>query len=132
MSTTHGSETDPAVAACRPADVTPVELAADDLPTTAPEYLRDLKADLAAEGYQPATVTAQGCFAEDCSLATQQEADRLRDVVRAASFLGAGRVVVTADEVADPGKVEPALEALAERAAREGVTFTVQGDVDVA
>lgn len=132
MSTTRTVDVDRAVAACEPSDVTPVELTADMLESTAPEYLRDLKGELAAEGYQPATLVAAGRFAEDCSFATQEEADRLRDLVRAASFLGAGRVVVEVDEVADPGKVEPALSALAERAAREGVTFAVEGPVDAA
>lgn len=118
---------DQAVAACRPAEIDPVELNAETLETTAPEYLRELKHALAGEGYQPAELTVEGCFAEDCSLATQEEADRLRDYVRAASFLGAGSLTVTVDEVGDAEKVRPALSALAERARREGVTLTVEG-----
>lgn len=127
MSTTPSQSVERAVAACRPADVEPVELDADALETTAPEYLRDLKAELAAEGYQPAALSVEGCFTEDCSFATQREADRLRDYVRAASFLGAGRVTVRVDDVADEAKVEPALTALSERAEREGVTLSVEG-----
>jgi len=118
---------DQAVAACRPAEVEPVELSAEALETTAPDYLREVKHALAGEGYQPAELTVDGCFAEDCSLATQEEANRLRGFVRAASFLGAGSLTVTVDEVGDEEKVQPALSALEERARREGVTLTVEG-----
>lgn len=120
-----------AVAACRPVEIDPVELSAESFESTAPEYLRELKRELSAEGYQPAQVTVEGSFAEDCSLATQAEADRLRGFVRAASFLGAGSLTVTIDEVGDVEKVRPALSALKERAHREGVTLTVEG-LDVA
>ena len=116
-----------AVSSCRPSSVEPVELAASSLSTTAPEYLRELKAELAAEGYQPAELTVSACVAEDCSIATQQEADRLRDLVAAGAFLGVGVVRVEVDEVGNPEKVRPALEALAERARREGVTLSVDG-----
>lgn len=125
MSVTRSQRVDRAVAGT--ADVEAVEVDADSLETTAPEYLRDLKAELAAEGYQPATVTAAARFTEDCSLATQDEANRLRDVVRAASFLGAGTVTLTVEEVCDSSKVRPALEALGERAEREGVNLSVRG-----
>lgn len=125
MSVTRSQRVDRAVAGT--ADVEAVEVDADSLETTAPEYLRDLKAELAAEGYQPATVTAAARFTEDCSLATQEEANRLRDVVRAASFLGAGAVTLTVEEVCDSSKVRPALEALGERAEREGVNLSVRG-----
>lgn len=116
-----------AVASCRPSNVEPVELTASSLSTTAPEYLRELKAELAAEGYQPAELSVTACFAEDCSLATQEEADRLRDLVRAGAFLGVGVVTVTVEDVRSPEKVRPALSALAERARREGVTLSVAG-----
>lgn len=116
-----------AVAACKPATVEPVELTGDSLETTAPEYLRELKRALASEGYQPAELTVAGCFREDCSLATQKEADRLRGYVRAASFLGAGTVTISVSEVGNAEKVRPALSALEERARREGVTLTVEG-----
>jgi len=120
-----------AVAACRPTEIEPVELSAESLESTAPEYLRELKRELSAEGRQPAELTVEGCFEEDCSLATQAEADRLREFVRAASFLGAGTLTVVVDEVSDAEKVRPALSALKERAHREGVTLTVEG-LDVA
>jgi len=115
-----------AVASCRPSNVEPVEIEASSLSTTAPEYLRELKAELAGEGYQPAELSVTACFTENCSLATQQEADRLRDVIRAGAFLGVGRVTVDIEDVSDPEKVRPALSALEERARREGVTLSVE------
>lgn len=116
-----------AVASCRPSNVEPVELSASSLSTTAPEYLRELKAELAAEGYQPAELVVTACFSEDCSIATQEEADRLRDLVRAGSFLGVGVVRVEIEDLRNPEKVRPALSALEERARREGVTLSVDG-----
>jgi sugar phosphate isomerase/epimerase len=77
-------------------------------------------------------VTVDACFDEDCSFATQDEADRLREYVRAAAFLGAGSITVSVHEVADEHKVLPALSACAERARREGVTFEVEGPVSLA
>lgn len=121
-----------AVERCRPEDATPVTIDAEDLETTAPEYLREFKYELSSEGFVPARVEADACFAEDCSLATQAEVERLRDVVRAAAFLGVSTLTVSVDEVADREKVEPALEACAERARREGVALTVDGPLDVA
>jgi hypothetical protein len=129
MSTT--SSTDRTIDRCRPADATPVALEAAALESTAPEYLRDLKADLTASGLVPAELTVDACFDEDCSLATQAEADRIRGYVRAGSFLGVGTVTVSVDDVADPEKVRPALSACAERAAREGVAFDVEGPLAV-
>ncbi|MEZ3114646.1 hypothetical protein RYH80_01755 [Halobaculum sp. MBLA0147] len=131
MSTTTTSRVERAVAASEPADVRPVELTASALASTAPAYLRELKTELAAEGTQPATLRAEACFAEDCPLSTQREADRLRDLVRAASFLGAGQFVVEVTDVADETAVENALAALAERAEREGVALHVDGPVTV-
>ena len=127
MSTTRTQGVARALDDCRTADVEPVELSVDSLETTAPEYLRDLKAELAEAGYQPAALTTGATFDEDCSLATQEEADRLRGVVRAASFLGAGTVRVDVEAICDDAKVRPALSALAERARREGVTLSVSG-----
>ncbi|QLG27485.1 hypothetical protein HUG10_07930 [Halorarum halophilum] len=129
MSTSVKPSVERAVAASEPADVEPVALDAEALDSTAPEYLRDLKADLSEAGYLPAGLRVEACFSENCSIETQAEADRLRGLVRAASFLGVGRVSVRADDVAEPTKVEPALAALAERAEREGVTLTVEGPV---
>ena len=111
---------------CRPANVTPVSLEASTLESTAPAYLRELKRELSQEGLSPAELTASVSFEEDCSLATQREADRLRDVVRAGSFLGVGTVTVTCDSVANPSKVRPALDACAERADRDGITFDLE------
>lgn len=127
MSTTRSQGVERALETCRTADVEPVELDADSLETSAPEYLRDLKAELADAGYQPASVVAEARFDEDCSLATQEEADRLRDVVRSAAFLGASTVTLRVETVCDAEKVEPALAALDERARREGVTLSVTG-----
>ena len=129
MSTSATPSVERAVAASEPADVEPVTLDAGVLASTAPDYLRELRAELEAAGYLPAGLRVEACFSEDCSFRTQAEADRLRTVVRAASFLGVGRVTVHADEVADPAKVEPALAALAERAEREGLTVAVEGPV---
>jgi len=67
----------------------------------APEHLRDLKAEFSARGYQPATLSVAARFDGGDTLATQREADRLRELVRAASFLGAGRIEVRLDEVPD-------------------------------
>lgn len=131
MSTTESPGVEPPITGCQPADVESVVVDGDDLESTAPEYLRDLKRALSGRNYQPAALSVEGCFAEDCSLATQEEADRLRSYVRAAAFLGAGRVVVTVEDVAEPEKVEPALAALAERADREGVKLIVDGDTDL-
>ncbi|WP_129115850.1 hypothetical protein [Halegenticoccus tardaugens] len=131
MSTSHSPSVEQAVEACRPSDVTPVRIAGDALESLAPSHLRDLKAELAAERYQPATFAVAGCFSEDCSLATQAEVDRLRGHVRAAAFLGASRFELAVDEVEDAEKVRPALDALAERARREGVHLALVGDADL-
>lgn len=120
-----------AVDACRPTDVTPVELDASALSSTAPSYLRELKAELTAEGCQPAAIRAKSCFAEDCPLATQEEADRLRGIVRAAAFLGAGQVTVEVERAADADAATTALAALTERAEREGVSLTITGAVSL-
>lgn len=125
MSTTQSPDLSAAVSSCRSETVTPVRIDAADLDSTAPEHLRDLKTDLADAGYQPAVVAVEARFDEDCSLATQSEADRLRTYVRTAAFLGAGRLAVTVESVADREKVDPALDALAERARRDGVTLDV-------
>ncbi|WP_290811628.1 hypothetical protein [Halovivax sp.] len=130
MSTTPSTDVTRAIERCRPEDVSPVALDAELLESTAPEYLRDLKRELNREGLFPARVTVTACFDEDCSLDTQQEADRIRGYVRAASFLGAGAVTVECDAVANPDKVRPALSACAERARREGLEFDVDGPID--
>ncbi len=121
MSTTKSAGVEATISGCRPAEVEPIVIDGSDLESTTPGHLRDLKSGLAARGYQPATLAVEACFAEDCTLATQEEADRLREFVRAAAFLGAGRLEVRIDEIADPERAEPALAALDERAEREGV-----------
>lgn len=110
-------------------DVTPVSLSASSLDSTAPDYLRDLKAELAADGYHPAVLSVETSFEEDCPYATQTVADDLRAYVRAASFLGVGRLELTVAEAADEEAVRSALRALGERARREGVALSVSGAV---
>jgi len=125
MSTTHG----PVIERCRPEEATPVRLRGSDLDSTSPEYLRDLKYELAAESLVPARLTVEARFEEDCSLSTQREVERLREHVRAAAFLGAGTLTVEVGEVANETKVRPALEACAERARREGVSLDLDGPI---
>jgi uncharacterized alkaline shock family protein YloU len=115
------------VDSCRPADAEPVAVPASALETTAPEYLRDLKYELGEAGKVPAEVTLTVAFEEDCSFATQDVAETIREYVRATAFLGAGRLTLTVETVADESKVEPALTAVKERARREGVTLAVDG-----
>lgn len=121
MSTTQPDGIEGTLRGCRPAEIDPIVIDAADLDSTAPAHLRDLKAELSARGYQPATLSVDACFDCEDTLATQREADRLREFVRAAAFLGAGRIEVRLDEVSDPKAADPALSALAERARREGV-----------
>ena len=116
---------------CRPAEATPVTLEAASLESTAPEYLRDLKRDLTDEGLVPARLVVDACFDEDCSLATQDEIDRVRGYVRAGSFLGVGTVSIRVDDVADPEKVRPALAACAERADREGLAVELEAPITI-
>lgn len=120
-----------AVAASRPADVESVELSAAALESTAPEYLRELKTELAAAGRQAATLRVEASFEAAGTLPAQRETDRLRAFVRAASFLGAGRLAVDVTTVTDESAAERALAALAERAEREGVTLTLDGPVSL-
>lgn len=129
MSVTRSADVRTAVEGCRVEDLTPVSLDADAIPSTAPETLRELKRELDADDLVPARVVVNASFGEDCSLATQEEADRLREYVRAASFLGANTVTVEFDGVADEAKVRPALSAVAERARRDGVTLDVSGPI---
>lgn len=127
MSATPAPDVERTVERCQPADVTPVRIDADDLASTAPGYLRDLKRELAVEGFAPVEVTVDACFDQDCSLATQDETDAVREYVRAASFLGASTFTVRCDVVDNEEKVRPAVEACAERAHREGLTFEFDG-----
>jgi len=128
MSATRTDGIEATLRGCRPAEIEPIVIDAEDLDSTAPEHLRDLKAELSARGYQPATLSVAARFDDGDTLAAQREADRLRELVRAAAFLGAGRIEVTLDAVADPSVAEPALAALTERARREGVELVRSGD----
>ncbi len=129
------STTSPAFAqtieGCRPANVTPVAIEAADLESTAPEYLRDLKHECTRNDLFPAGLTVEACFSEDCSLTTQEEADRIRGYVRAGAFLGVGTVTVVCDDIANPEKVRPALAACAERATREGLAFELDAPISL-
>lgn len=129
MSTQSSTHVRRAVATAEPVEAEPVTINAEALASTAPDDLRDLRAALADEGYVPAGLRVEAEFGADSIIETQREADRLRSLVRAASHLGAGELVVEAGAVADPTTVGPALDALAERADREGVSLTVDGDV---
>jgi sugar phosphate isomerase/epimerase len=122
MSTTASSGIERTLRGCRPADVDPVVIDASDLDSTAPEHLREIKRGLASRGYQPAAVATEAEFDPESTLERQREADRLRGLVRAASFLGAGRIEVGVDDEACE-ETRTALAALAERADREGVEF---------
>lgn len=116
---------------CRPVDATPVTIDAGTLESTATSYLRDRKAELRREGFVTAELTAGASFDDDCSLSTQATVDRIRTLVDAAAFLGADTLTLSVDDVADPAKVRPALNACAERANREGVELSVTGVVSL-
>lgn len=116
-----------AVAGCQPAGGTPVTIPATAIDSTADPYLDRLKTELDAEGYVPSVLQVEAAFDADCSLTTQSEADRIRELIQAADYLGVGTVRLEIDCVLDPGKVRPALSALRERAEREGLTLTVDG-----
>lgn len=132
MSTTPTADHEPTIDGCRPADVTPVALDAAALDSTATTYLREFKQRLIEQGLSPASLTIEACFDERCSLATQDEIDRVRNYVRAGAFLGVGTVTVVVDEVTDAETVTPALSATAERAERDGVTLELAGDASLA
>jgi len=121
---------DSAIASCRPTSLEPVALPASALENTAPEYLRDLRAELNDGGRTPAELTASVAFDEDCSFAVQETVDSVREHVRTASHVGASRVTldVTCDTDAGEEKVAAALDAVRERARREGVTLVVNRD----
>ncbi|WP_410764697.1 hypothetical protein [Haloferax sp. DFSO60] len=130
MSASHTSGVQAAIDTGRPADLTPIVLEASCLESTAPEYLRDLKGGLADAGYLPAELSIDAQFDEDCPIAVQREADRLREYVRVAAFLGAGRLVVDVNAATRPDDIDSALAALEERARREGVTFARRGSTE--
>lgn len=126
MSTTV--DTSRVIASCRPATGTPVTLHADAIESTAVDSLQSLKDALDDAGYVPSELVITADFGADCSLTTQAEADRIREYLHAAGFLGAGAVRLDIESVADEAKVRPAVTALRERAARDGLTLRVTGD----
>lgn len=126
MSASHA-----AIERCQTTEAEPVAIPAEALASTAPDYLRELNEELSRRGRVPAELTVAACFDEDCSFATQEEAERVREHVRAAAFLGATRVAVEVEAVADERKVRPALAACAERARREGVALEVDGPLSL-
>ncbi|WP_416839671.1 hypothetical protein [Haloferax sp. DFSO52] len=130
MSTLESTPVETALDACRTADLTPIVLDASSLHSTAPSHLRELKSGLADEGYLPAELAVEADFCEDDPLAVQSESDRLREYVRAASFLGVGRIAIDVVECCRPADVESSLAALEERAHREGVAFEARGHID--
>ena len=131
MSTTQPADAHRAVSCCQPEELTGVSLEAATIESTAREYLRELKAELDRQGYVPARVVVDLCLAEDCPFATQSEVDRLREYVRAASFLGATTVTAQFDDVADESAARSALAACAERARRDGVRLEIEGPVSL-
>lgn len=112
-------------------DVTPIRLDASSLDSTAPAYLRDLQSQLAEDGLAPVELRVDACFDDDCPIETQSEADRVRGLVRAAAFVGANRVTVRLEGDEPTDAAETALEACAERARREGLSFAVEETVAV-
>ena len=131
MSTRSSTDISETIERCRPADVTPVRLEANTLDSTTPDYLRDLARELSSEGLTPVTLSVSACFDEDCSLSVQSEVDRVRGFVRAGSFLGVSRMIVSCDTIANPATVRPALAACAERADREGITLDVEAPLSL-
>lgn len=127
MSTTATADIERTIECCRPEDTTPVCLDAGLIGSTSRDYLRTLKRELDDEGFVPARITVDACFDADCSFETQEEADRIREYVAVAAFLGASVVTVEFDGVADESKVRPALAACAERARRDGVRLDLAG-----
>jgi len=130
MSTTQ-SGVRSAVASCRPTNATPVTIDAEALDSLSTTYLRDVKDELRTENYTADVLELSACFDEDCSFATQDEIDRVRDHIDAAAYLGADTLTVSFDGVAETSKVEPALAASAERARREGVTLQLDGPLSL-
>lgn len=105
---------------------TPALIPADAIESTANRDLREAKQQLDAAGIVPAGITVTASFDEACPLAVQEEADRVREYVRAADYLDAGRIVVRVEAAADEELVAETLAACRERAERDGVLFEVE------
>lgn len=127
MSTESASGEPSIETACRPTNVTPVEIDGNELEVSDTDRIRAFKESLVEAGYQPTTLRVSARFEEDCSLVTQREVDRLREYLRAAAFLGVTELAIDLECVSSSEKVGPALSALAERGRRDGVTVTVDG-----
>lgn len=131
MSVTQTTSAHRAVSQCQPENLTPVQLDATTIESTAREYLRELKDELDAQGYIPARLTVNLSLSATNPYVTQVEADRLREFVRVASFLGATRVTARFDEVGRVENVRPALAACVERARRDGITLELDGPLSL-
>lgn len=131
MSTTQSGDVRETIARCRPTDATPVTIEASTLDSLSTSYLREVKDGLRAEELTADELVVEACFDEDCSFATQDEIDRVRDHIAAAAYLGANTLTVSFDGVAEETTVRPALEASAERARREGVTLELDGPLSL-
>lgn len=110
MSTTGSSVADRVESASEPDDITAIRVPATVLDSTAPSYLRDLKADLAADGYHPSTLVVTSEDEVDGQ-------DDLRTLVRTAALLGVGRLEMCVEEGQDYELTAP----LVELAASEGI-----------
>lgn len=119
----------PTVPGCRPTDDTPVRIDASAIDSTADADLRRLKRRLDDDGCVPAVLVVEAGFDADDSLATQAAADRVREYLRAADYLGAGTVRLVID--APSGTVRQTIDALRERARRDGLALdVVEADAD--
>ncbi|MFB6185868.1 MAG: hypothetical protein ABEI86_03250, partial [Halobacteriaceae archaeon] len=98
------------------------------LPSTAKSDLESVKADLEEQNYVPVSLECEVSFSEDCSLKTQETADRIRDFIQAGKYLGVNRVTVSITHIENTDKVKPALQACKERAQREGISLHIQHD----
>lgn len=124
---------DSAIASCRPTSLESVSLPASAPESTAPEYLRDLRAELNESGRIPAELIASIGFTQNCSFAVPETVDRVRRLARAASHIGASRVTLPVEtgSAVDDTKVTAALDAARERARWEGVTLVAAEDGSV-
>ncbi|MFB6352622.1 MAG: hypothetical protein ABEJ92_00900 [Halobacteriales archaeon] len=121
----------PTVPGCRPTDGTPVRLDTSAIESTAVADLRRLKRRLDDAGCVPAVLVVEAGFDADDSLATQAAADRVREYLRAADYLGVGTVRLVVDE-AGAERIRQTVDALEERAERDGLALeVVEPDADL-
>lgn len=117
----------PDIAGCRPATGTPVVIEADAIESTTDDHLRRLKRRLNDANYVPSTLVVEASFDPGCSLTTQSEADRVREYLRAAAYLGAGTVRLDIDDDPSADRIRQTVDALRERAEREGLALKIDG-----